>query len=64
MVNWDVNARQIQQQRAQLQQNVVVAAPAVPEVPWLSPAVPQQQMPTVAQGCMDLDCLCAFMQVS
>ncbi|CAD5210423.1 unnamed protein product [Bursaphelenchus okinawaensis] len=61
LVNWDVSARQFQQQQAQLQQNRVVAAPAVPDQPWLSPAVPQQ-MATQPQGCMDLGCLCSFLQ--
>ncbi|KAK0419293.1 hypothetical protein QR680_014066 [Steinernema hermaphroditum] len=55
--SWDQNARRLM---AQQQRNrVVVNAPGVPGVPWLSPAVPRRFVPS-AHSCMDLQCLCNF----
>ncbi|KAH7671587.1 Protein TYR-1, partial [Aphelenchoides avenae] len=59
--NWDMNARRIMQQQAQVQNNFVVNAPGVPGQPWLSPAVPRPFNPS-PYSCMDLQCLCPYFQ--
>uniref|UniRef100_A0AC34QHI6 Tyrosinase copper-binding domain-containing protein n=1 Tax=Panagrolaimus sp. JU765 TaxID=591449 RepID=A0AC34QHI6_9BILA len=59
--SWDQSARQFINQQAQIDANTVVAAPGVPQQPWLSPAVPQPFTPT-QYSCMDIGCLCTYMR--
>ncbi|KAI6193068.1 Tyrosinase and Metridin ShK toxin domain containing protein [Aphelenchoides besseyi] len=59
-VNWDVQARQIQQEQQAASQNFIVAAPAVPNIPQLSPALPPPRFATTAQGCTNMGCLCPY----
>ena len=47
LVNWDNDARRLIRQQQQILSNTIINAPAVPEQPWISPAVPQQFSPTV-----------------
>jgi hypothetical protein len=58
---WDLNARQFIDQQQQQEANTVINAPAVPQEPWLSPAVPQPFNPS-PYACMDLGCVCSYMR--
>uniref|UniRef100_A0AC34FE54 ShKT domain-containing protein n=1 Tax=Panagrolaimus sp. ES5 TaxID=591445 RepID=A0AC34FE54_9BILA len=58
---WDQNARQFITQQQQMDANTVINAPAVPQQPWLSPAVPQPFNPSPF-ACMDLGCVCSYMR--
>lgn len=62
MLSWDQQARQIQRQQAS--QNFIVAAPAVPNIPSLSPALPPRRFATTPHGCTNMACLCPYMRVS
>uniref|UniRef100_A0A914YFR3 Tyrosinase copper-binding domain-containing protein n=1 Tax=Panagrolaimus superbus TaxID=310955 RepID=A0A914YFR3_9BILA len=58
---WDQNARQFIDEQQQMEANTVINAPAVPQQPWLSPAVPQPFNPS-PYACMDLGCVCSYMR--
>jgi hypothetical protein len=63
MLQWDQQARHLQQEQAAASRNFVVAAPAVPSIPSLSPALPPQRFATTPNGCTNLACLCPYMRV-
>jgi hypothetical protein len=63
MVSWDQQARQLQREQQAANQNFIVAAPGVPNIPSLSPALPPMRMALSPQGCTNLGCLCPHMRV-
>uniref|UniRef100_A0A7E4VH69 ShTK domain protein n=1 Tax=Panagrellus redivivus TaxID=6233 RepID=A0A7E4VH69_PANRE len=56
-----MRARQWISNQQQQEANTVVFAPAVPQQPSLSPAVPQPFRPS-QYTCMDIGCLCSYMR--